>query len=490
MKTKRFFATLLTGFLGGVTGIVLIYLFMHGGAADRIEGKDMTGSISQAQQPVHYVNLPEKGTLASAVESQFNTAAETGVKAVVHVKTETEVETYAANPFYYFFFGDRGMPPKQAVLGFGSGVILSPDGYIVTNYHVIKDAHRIQVTLDDKRTFKAELVGVDPPTDLALLKIKAKDLPYLRFGDVNQVRLGDWVLAIGNPFNLTSTVTAGIISAKGRNLGIIGNKEYKIESYLQTDAALNPGNSGGALVNLRGELIGINSAIISPTGGYTGYSFAIPADIVKKVVEDIEKYGQVQRAYLGVQVLDIDAEVAKEKHLDKIEGVYVEGLVPGGAAEEAGIRKGDIILAINGKKVNSLAELKEELSLYRPKDKVNVLVKRDGKTKQIVAVLRNSQGSTELIKAAGYVDGARFEPLTRRERDHLHIDYGVRVTDIKPGKFMDIGIRKGYIILSINGEEVRTPEDVARILAGGAERIRAIEGIQSDGTYFSYEFRG
>ena len=489
MKTKRFVGTLVTGFLGGITGILLIYFFMHGFDRNIRENEDTSGSIA-AVQNVRYVNLPEKGALASAVESQFNTAAETGVKAVVHVKTETEVETYAANPFYYFFFGDQGMPPKRAILGFGSGVILSPDGYIVTNYHVIEDAHRIQVTLDDKRTFKAELVGVDPPTDLALLKIKANNLPYLKFGDVEQVRLGDWVLAIGNPFNLTSTVTAGIISAKGRNLGIMGNKEYKIESYLQTDAALNPGNSGGALVNLKGELIGVNSAIISPTGGYTGYSFAIPADIVKKVVEDLEKYGQVQRAYLGVQVLDVDAQVAKEKHLDKIEGVYVEGLIPGGAAEAAGIHKGDVLLAINGKNINSLAELKEELSLYRPNDKVNVLVKRNGKTKQILVTLRNSQGSTELIKATGYVDGARFEPLTRRERERLRIDYGVRVVDIKPGKFMDIGIRKGYIILSINGEEVRTPEDVARILAGNGERIRAIEGIQSDGTYFSYEFRG
>ena len=478
------------GFVGGMLGIVVLYFFLHNDTFNNIIDHAGKGdSIRQAQQ-VHYVRLPERTALPSTTTSEFNTAAETAVKAVVHVKTETEVETYAANPFYYFFFGDRGLPPKQAVLGFGSGVILSPDGYIVTNYHVIESAHKIQVTLDDKRTFKAELVGADPPTDLALLKIKASDLPYLNFGDVDQVRLGDWVLAIGNPFNLTSTVTAGIISAKGRNLGLLGDKDFRIESYLQTDAALNPGNSGGALVNLKGELIGINSAIISPTRGYTGYSFAIPADIVKKVVEDLEKYGQVQRAYLGVQVTDINAEVAKEKHLDKIEGIYVEGLIPGGAAEDAGVKKGDVLLAINGKKVNSLAELQEELSLYRPKDKVNVLVKRGGKTKQILVTLRNVQGSTELIKATGYVDGARFEPLTRREMSRLNIDFGVRVVDIKPGKFMDIGIRKGYIILSVNGKEVRTPEDVSRILAGGAERIRAIEGIQTDGTYFSYEFRG
>ncbi len=489
MKAKRIAGTLLTGFLGGLAGIVLIFFIMHNDNNNIFDHASNKDSIKQAQQ-VRYVNLPERTALPSATESEFNTAAETGVKAVVHVKTETEVETYAANPFYYFFFGDRGMPPKQAVLGFGSGVILSPDGYIVTNYHVIENAHKIQVTLDDKRTYKAELIGVDPPTDLALLKIKADNLPYLNFGDVDQVRLGDWVLAIGNPFNLTSTVTAGIISAKGRNLGLMGDRNYRIESYLQTDAALNPGNSGGALVNLKGELIGINSAIISPTQGYTGYSFAIPADIVKKVVEDLEKYGQVQRAYLGVQVADINADFAKEKHLDKIEGVYVDGLVPGGAAEDAGIKEGDVLLAINGKKVNSLAELQEELSLYRPKDRVNVLVKRGGKTKQILVTLRNQQGNTELVKATGYVDGARFESLTRKEQSRLNIDFGVKVVDIKPGKFMDIGIRKGYIILSINGKKLRTPEDVARILAGGAVRIKAIEGVQTDGTYFSYEFRG
>ncbi len=489
MKAKRLAGTLLTGFLGGLAGIVLIFFIMHNNDNRIFDHTGNNDSIKQAQQ-VHYVNLPERTALPSATESEFNTAAERGVKAVVHVKTETEVETYAANPFYYFFFGDRGMPPKQAVLGFGSGVILSPDGYIVTNYHVIENAHKIQVTLDDKRTYKAELVGADPPTDLALLKIKADNLPYLTFGDVDQVRLGDWVLAIGNPFNLTSTVTAGIISAKGRNLGLMGDRDYRIESYLQTDAALNPGNSGGALVNLKGELIGINSAIISPTQGYTGYSFAIPADIVKKVVEDLEKYGQVQRAYLGVQVTDINAAVAKEKHLDKIEGVYVDGLIPGGAAEAAGIKKGDVLLAVNGKKVNSLAELQEELSLYRPKDKVNVLVKRGGKTKQIMVTLRNQQGNTELVKAGGYVDGARFVSLTRKEQDQLNIDFGVKVVDIKPGKFMDIGIRKGYIILSVNGKKVRTPADVERILAGGTVRIKAIEGIQTDGTYFSYEFRG
>ncbi len=483
MKSKRIIGSLLMGLFGGLTAVFLYFIVFY----KEPSTANLGNSIERAQQTqqVRLVNLPsglDTGT------TDFNAAAEQGVKAVVHVKTEMEMETNAVNPFYYFFFGDKGTPQKQPVLGFGSGVILSPDGYIVTNNHVIQDAKKIEVTLDDKRTFKAVVVGTDPTTDLALLKIKAKNLPYLVFGDVNKVQLGDWVLAIGNPFNLTSTVTAGIISAKGRNLGMLGDQKYRIESYLQTDAALNPGNSGGALINLKGELIGINSAIISPTRGFTGYSFAIPADIVKKVVSDLEEYGQVQRAIMGVTIEDITADLAKEKHLDKMEGVYINDITTGGAAEKAGIKAGDVVLAINGVKVNSSSELQEEVSLYRPKDKINVLIKRKGKTQQYVVTLRNLQGNAELVKASDFIDGAKFENISKKEKGHLKLDYGVKITDLRPGKFTDIGLRKGYIIISINGKPMRTPRDVYQILGSGND-IRSIEGVQPNGTYFSYQFR-
>ncbi|NOY36926.1 MAG: PDZ domain-containing protein [Chlorobi bacterium] len=482
MKTKRLFGSLFMGLFGGLIAIFLFTLIFY----RHLEPKQ-ENSIATAQQvqPVNFVNLPSD---KDPVTTAFNTAAELAVKAVVHVKTESEAVYYQTNPFYYFFYGDRGQRQVQPITGIGSGVILSPDGYIVTNNHVIKDAKKIEVTLDDKRKYKAELVGADPTTDLALLKIDAKNLPYLHYGNVDNVKLGDWVLAVGNPFNLTSTVTAGIISAKGRNLGILGDQKYRIESYLQTDAALNPGNSGGALVNLKGELIGVSAAIISPNQGYTGYSFAIPSDIVEKVVNDLEEYGQVQRAIMGVTITDVTADLVKEKNLDKIEGVWVESVADGGAADKSGIKNGDVILSINGKEVNSVAELQEEISRYRPKDKVNVVVKRKHKTQQFEVVLRNLQGSTEMVKATDYIQGAKFESVSEKIKKKYGIDYGVKITDIRPGKMMDMGLQKDYILLSINGKKLQTPQDVFQILGGGND-IKAIEGMQPNGTYFSYEFR-
>ena len=309
----------------------------------------------------------------------FTQAAEMSVGAVVHVKTKYNVygKQYV-DPFYQFFFGRPQQQPMQQAQATGSGVILSEDGYIVTNNHVIQQANEIEVVLNDKRSFTAELIGTDPNTDIALLKIDAKGLPTLEMGNSDDLKVGEWVLAVGNPFNLTSTVTAGIVSAKARNINIL-DAEMKIESFIQTDAAVNPGNSGGALVNTRGELVGINTAIASQTGSYAGYAFAVPTSIVQKVVADLRQFGSVQRALLGIRMLDITSEVQQYYRLNTLEGVYIAEVVSGSAAEKGGVEEGDIITAVDGLKVNSSSELQEKIARKNPGDEVTLTVLRDNK---------------------------------------------------------------------------------------------------------------
>jgi len=320
------------------------------------------------------------GALASFVpDEDFTNVAEASVNAVVHVKTlyATQVRSYS-DPFLDFFFGQGMQQPRQQVqMASGSGVIISQDGYIVTNNHVIERAQRIMVVLNDKREFEARLVGTDPNTDIALLKVEAEGLPTIAFGDADALKIGEWVLAIGNPFNLTSTVTAGIVSAKARSINII-NTDMRMESFIQTDAAVNPGNSGGALVNTRGELVGINTAIASQTGSYAGYAFAVPSDIVQKVVADIQQYGRVQRAMLGVQTMDITPELQQEAGLNTLQGAYVAYVVKGSAAQQAGIRTGDVILQIDGAKIQSANDLRVAIGKTRPGDKIAVVILRNG----------------------------------------------------------------------------------------------------------------
>ncbi len=320
------------------------------------------------------------GALASFVpDEDFTNVAEASVNAVVHVKTlyAAQVRSYS-DPFLDFFFGQGMQQPRQQVqMASGSGVIISQDGYIVTNNHVIERAQRIMVVLNDKREFEARLVGTDPNTDIALLKVEAEGLPTIAFGDADALKIGEWVLAIGNPFNLTSTVTAGIVSAKARSINII-NTDMRIESFIQTDAAVNPGNSGGALVNTRGELVGINTAIASQTGSYAGYAFAVPSDIVQKVVADIQQYGRVQRAMLGVQTMDITPELQQEAGLNTLQGAYVAYVVKGSAAQQAGIRTGDVILQIDGAKIQSANDLRVAIGKTRPGDKIAVVILRNG----------------------------------------------------------------------------------------------------------------
>ena len=477
MNGKRIFGSVLIAIVGGI-----IALFVYSLLLEKPEIKSDNGSANPGL--VKFTNLPaniEGGNL------DFTYAAERTVHAVVHVKTVTEQTNRSRNPLYEFFYGDQYQRNPQPMLGFGSGVIISSDGYIATNNHVVENSDEVEVVLNDKRTFKASIVGTDPSNDLALLKIKAKDLIFIQYGNSDELRLGEWVLAVGNPFNLTSTVTAGIVSAKGRNLGILPD-QYRIESFIQTDAALNRGNSGGALVNTKGELVGINAAIISPNGGYAGNSFSIPVTIVKKVVEDLKEFGEVQRAILGVTIQDVTDELVKEKKLDKIEGVYINGLRENGAAIEAGIEVDDIIISVNGLKVNSTAELQEKITEFRPKEKVNIIIKRKGKTKQFDVVLRNMQGNTNIIRSTDLVLDAKFEELDKEVTDRYKISGGVKIVDVGEGPLKELGLRNGYIITGINNKKVDKVDDIKNNLGGG-RALYSIEGIQPNGTFFSYKFR-
>ena len=422
-------------------------------------------------------------------------AAENAVKAVVNIEVAVTVRGQGGgfDPFLQFFGIPQGYgaPSTREAKAGGSGVIITEDGYIVTNNHVIENATKVKVKLNDGRTFEAKIVGTDPTTDVALLKVDANKLPFLRFGSSDALRLGEWVLAIGSPFDLQSTITAGIVSAKARNLGAIPS-QYSIESFIQTDAAVNPGNSGGALVNTAGELVGINTLIQSQTGSYIGYSFAVPSSIVQKVVVDLKEYGVVQRALLGVQYQEINndfvEQFGKELGISEIGGAYVVEVTKGGSAEAAGIQKGDIILSIDGVAIDSSARLSEIIGKHRPNDKVKISLKREGKVKQIEVTLRNRAGKTELISKddvvlAGAL-GGDFAEVSAKMAKQLGIDGGVRVTAIKEGGFLaKARVRPGFIITHINEKAINEVADLEKI----GEKITSVDGIYpSTGRVASY----
>lgn len=397
--------------------------------------------------------------------SDFSDAAEMSVNSVVHVNVAVERQR---SPWEEFFYGGMQSGP-QTVEGSGSGVIISTDGYIVTNNHVVAGAKSIKVNLNDNRSFRAELIGADPATDLALLKIESDEkMQPLQFGNSDEVRLGEWVLAVGNPFNLTSTVTAGIISAKGRNINII-NDQTAIEAFIQTDAAVNPGNSGGALVNTRGELVGINTAISTHTGSFEGYSFAVPSNIVRKVVDDLRMYGTVQRAFLGVNIANVSPDLAKEQDLKTNNGVYVIEAMPDGAAGEAGIKQGDVIFKIDGKEISKSAELTELIGRKRPGDKVAVTVYRGSSTKTFEVVLRNKQGNTGLVTKEEVLTsgslGANFAELTPAEKKQFGLRGGVKVAEPGKGKIAKAGVPQGFIIVKVNNIYVEKVEDLNAIVS-------------------------
>lgn len=417
----------------------------------------------------------------------FTYAAEQTVHGVVHVHTKAMMGQ-PDNPIMEWFYGDRYSRPRE-VSGYGSGVIISGDGYIITNNHVVENAESVDVTLNDKRTFTAQVIGRDPSSDIALIKIKADNLPYIKYGNSEQLRLGEWVLAVGNPFNLTSTVTAGIISAKGRSF-TLPDGTYRIESFIQTDAALNMGNSGGALVNTKGLLVGITSAIISPNGAYAGNSFAIPVTIVKKVVDDLKEFGEVQRALIGVNIRDVVSDDADKQKLSQIKGVLVTGIIEDGSAEAAGLKENDVIVKFDGLDVSTTSELQEQVGKRRPGDKATVTYIRNGKETTVPIIMKNVAGNTGVVTAGmgeNAVYGAKFETLGPDDMRSLNVDYGVRVTEVNDGKFKDYGIKRGYVILSVNGKKVKKPSDVRQFTNNGST-LKSIALVQSDGSFLTIQF--
>ena len=458
---------------------------------------------------VNATQAPSTAVPAQPVDLTY--AAEKSLPSVVHILStkNSKVQTIEvqSDPFSDFFsdpFGFFGNPnqsqdgkqkrsvrtPKQQ--GSGSGVIISTDGYIVTNNHVVADADELTVTLNDNKEYSARIIGTDKTTDLALIKIDAKDLPAITIANSENIKVGEWVLAVGNPFNLTNTVTAGIVSAKGRSLYQNG-----VESFIQTDAAINPGNSGGALVNTRGELIGINAMLYSQTGSFSGYGFAIPTSIMNKVVDDLKKYGTVQRAVIGIQGQDVknyvDAQKDQGKDVDlgTMEGIYVAKVLEESSAEEAGLMAGDVITAIDGKEMNKMADLQEYLAKKRPGDKVSVSYLRDKKKASKTMTLKNEQGNTQVVKKADLdVLGGNFRAITDGQKKQLNIGYGLEVLKVNSGKFKDAGITKGFIIQRVNDSAVKTIEDLQNLVKEASTSrnpVLYIQGVYPTGkkAYFA-----
>jgi len=462
-------------------------------------------------KPAQNRNYARKAAAQGGLD--FTQAAGIATPAVVHIKTKVTKQPvgnnqqYQQSPLYELFgddffndwfdqgqqrqgYGGRGQQRRGG--GSGSGVIISSDGYIVSNNHVVSAGDEIEVVLDNNQSYYAQVIGTDPSTDIALIKIEEKGLPFLNFANSDQVKVGEWVLAVGNPFNLASTVTAGIVSAKARNINILKDKAA-IESFIQTDAAVNPGNSGGALVNLNGELIGINTAIATPTGTFAGYSFAVPANLVKKVVTDLRSHGVVQRAYIGVNIADLNADLSKELGLDMVQGVYVDGTLAGSGAEEAGLQKGDVIVEVNNKAVITAPELQEAVANFRPGDQVDVSFIRNNKKRNTRVTLKNSNMTTKQIQkgiasSEVFVNslGAELSTISDSEKRKFGISNGIKVNRLLNGKLSNsTDIREGFIITKIDQQEVSTISDIENILSRKKGGVM-IEGVYpgGDGVYY------
>lgn len=482
---KRFGSLLIVAVLGGLISL---------GAFSLISKRtNSVAGVPSTQIPAQLASY--SGVSDGQLLPDFTIAANLTIHAVVHIKTEYARKNSIYDNFFDFrdFFGGQ-MPNNQQepIMAAGSGVIISQDGYIVTNNHVVQDATNINVTLNDKRTYSATVIGTDPSTDLALIKIDETNLPFITYGNSDDVKIGEWVLAVGNPFNLTSTVTAGIVSAKARNINILGTPDGSaIESFIQTDAAVNRGNSGGALVNTRGELIGINAAIASGNGFYAGYSFAIPVNIVKKVVADMMQFGEVQRAFIGVSIREVDSKLAKEEGLSELRGVYVADVTENGSAKEAGIRPGDIIISVDAIPVNSSSELLEVIGQHSPGDKVNLTIARDGKDMSYNVKLLNKAGTTQVVKkdeqGVDELLGATFTPAPTDLKQKLGIDHGVQVNSLRNGILLEAGIRQGFVITEIDKKPVFAASDIKKALQNKTGGV-LIEGVYPNRTRAYYGF--
>lgn len=477
---KKYLGFFVMALLGGLVAIGITKFL------DKNEGQ----TIEEKQQ-VYFAgqkSIPDQG------RADFVAVSELANPTVVHIKTtigKSGAQQEFIDPFHFF---DQRMFPQMPAEATGSGVIITADGYIATNNHVIDGAEKIEVTLFDKRSYEAELVGKDPETDLALLKISEKGLNFLPFGNSDDLKVGEWVIAVGNPFNLTSTVTAGIVSAKGRNINLLRseNNEYAVENFIQTDAAVNPGNSGGALVNTRGELVGINTAIASKTGSFAGYSFAVPVNIARKVLDDLLRFGEVKRAILGVRIQDINAELAEQKGISELKGVYIPEVINGGAADKAGIKEGDVLLSVNGIAVNKASELQEQISKYHPGDKVKVILLRGGKSKEVDVILRSKTGEDKIVsesrQESASFGGASFENLTREEKQALGITNGVRIKKVGKGMFASRNVEEGFVITHIDKTKVNNVQDLMNQLKTRKGAV-LLEGVDRNGSYEAYAIR-
>lgn len=462
------------GLLGGMLPLTA-FLMLNGSPSMNVSDQVLDGNRNSHAR---FTNLEDM----SGLSGNFVAASENSINSVVHVTTKVVKTNFQRDPFSELFYGPGagGREFKQYGSGSGSGVIVSSEGYIVTNNHVIEDASEIEVILNDNSKYTAKLIGTDPSTDIAVLKIEGGKFTPIMIGNSDDLRVGEWVLAVGNPFNLTSTVTAGIVSAKARNINLLTDRTNQnvvpIESFIQTDAAVNPGNSGGALVNTKGELVGINTAIASQTGSYAGYSFAVPVNLVQKVISDLIDFGIVQRAFLGVQIADINQEVKETNKLPDLKGVFVAKVNDGGSADNAGIKDGVVILKIGSKEVNSVASLQEEVGKRRPGDKISVTIRnKNGEEEVKELVLRNIEGETKLVSKTevqkNMALGAVFTELTDKEKKELALKNGVKIKTLNAGKLKSEGLTEGMIITKVNNEVIQTVEQLTAKLNQGSSVV-------------------